>query len=129
MLIDGPRILSVGPRGSAGDAPETLDLRSNRNAFPGDPRGVEPLAGPRPGGHGRRARHAEALRSMRAVWVDAGSRDGYYLDLGATAFRRALEAAGVPDERVCFELFDAGHGAIEYRHPLALAWLVRHLSA
>ncbi|MEU5860913.1 alpha/beta hydrolase-fold protein [Nonomuraea sp. NPDC047529] len=74
-------------------------------------------------------RYAEALRSMRAIWVDAGSRDEYYLDFGATAFRRALEAAGVPDERVYFELFDAGHGAIEYRYPLALAWLARRLSA
>ncbi|MEV4393717.1 alpha/beta hydrolase-fold protein [Nonomuraea sp. NPDC049607] len=74
-------------------------------------------------------RYAEALRSMRAIWVDAGSRDEYYLDFGATAFRRALEAAGVPDERVYFELFDAGHGAIEYRYPLALAWLTRRLSA
>ncbi|MFD0466969.1 hypothetical protein ACFQ0B_00585 [Nonomuraea thailandensis] len=41
-------------------------------------------------------RHAEALRSMRAIWVDAGSRDEYHLDFAAVAFRRALEAAGVP---------------------------------
>ncbi|MEU4226924.1 alpha/beta hydrolase-fold protein [Nonomuraea sp. NPDC026600] len=72
--------------------------------------------------------YAEALRSMRAIWVDAGTKDEYYLDFGATAFRRALEAAGVPDERIYFELFDAGHGAIEYRYPLALAWLSRRLS-
>jgi hypothetical protein len=73
-------------------------------------------------------RYAEALRSMRAIWVDAGNHDEYYLDFGATAFHRALKAAGVPDERVYFELFDAGHGAIEYRYPLALAWLVRRMS-
>ncbi|NUP03779.1 MAG: enterochelin esterase [Nonomuraea sp.] len=73
-------------------------------------------------------RYAEALRSMRAIWVDAGNRDEYYLDLAATAFRRALGAAGVPDERVYFELFDAGHGAIEYRYPLALAWLAHRLN-
>ncbi|MFC4114944.1 alpha/beta hydrolase [Nonomuraea zeae] len=73
-------------------------------------------------------RYAEALRSMRAIWVDAGNRDEYFLDAGAVAFRRALEAAGVPDERVYFELFDAGHGGIEYRYPLALAWLAHRLT-
>ncbi|MFG1702788.1 alpha/beta hydrolase [Nonomuraea sp. M3C6] len=72
-------------------------------------------------------RHAEALRSMRAIWVDAGNKDEYFLDFGAVAFHRALEAAGVPDERVYFQLFDAGHGAIEYRYPLALAWLAQRL--
>jgi hypothetical protein len=45
------------------------------------------------------------------------------------AFRRAVEAAGVPADRVAFELFDAGHGGIEYRYPLALAWLARRLTA
>jgi S-formylglutathione hydrolase FrmB len=75
-----------------------------------------------------RPEYAEALRSMRAIWVDAGLRDEYFLDFGATAFRRAVRAAGVPDDRVFFELFDAGHGAIEYRYPLALAWLCRRLA-
>lgn len=73
--------------------------------------------------------YAEALRSMRAMWIDAGTRDEWYLDLGATAFRRAASAAGVPDERVYFELFDATHAAIEYRYAPALAWLSERLSA
>ncbi len=72
--------------------------------------------------------YAEALRSMRAIWIDAGNKDEYYLDFGAVAFRRAVAAAGVPDDRVYFELFDAGHGAIEYRYPLALAWLCERLA-
>ncbi|TYB47289.1 enterochelin esterase [Nonomuraea sp. PA05] len=76
----------------------------------------------------REPRHAEALRSMRAVWVDAGSKDEYYLDFAAVAFHRALEEAGVPGERVHFELFEAGHGGIEYRYPLALAWLSHRLT-
>jgi S-formylglutathione hydrolase FrmB len=70
---------------------------------------------------------AEALRSMRAIWIDAGNRDQYYLDLGAEEFRRAVAAAGVPDDRVYFELFDATHTAIEYRYPLSLAWLAERL--
>jgi hypothetical protein len=73
-------------------------------------------------------RYAGALRSMRAIWIDAGTRDDYYLDLGAAAFRRAVAEAGVPDDRVHFELFDATHAAIEYRYPLGVAWLLRRLT-
>ncbi|WP_157246699.1 alpha/beta hydrolase [Nonomuraea typhae] len=73
--------------------------------------------------------YGEALRSMRAIWIDAGTRDEYYLDLGATAFHEAVLAAGVPAERTRFELFDATHAAIEYRYPLALEWLCHRLSA
>jgi len=74
-------------------------------------------------------RYAEALRSLRAVWLDAGTRDEWYLDLGTQAFRDQLRAAGLPDHRVHFELFDAGHGGIDYRYPLALAWLCRQIAA
>ena len=66
-------------------------------------------------------RHAEALRGLRAVYVDAGKRDEFHLDLAADAFRLEVEALGV---EVRFELFDAGHGAIEYRYPIG----VRHLA-
>jgi S-formylglutathione hydrolase FrmB len=70
--------------------------------------------------------HADALRSLRAIWIDSGSRDEYYLDLGAEGFRRALADIGVTD--VHFELFDATHAAIEYRYPLALRYLAERLS-
>jgi S-formylglutathione hydrolase FrmB len=70
--------------------------------------------------------HAEALRKMRAIYIDAGKRDQYFLDLGAEAFRRALEAIGVTD--VFFELFDATHDAIEYRYPIAIKYLAERLS-
>ena len=71
-------------------------------------------------------RRADALRSMRGIWIDAGRRDEYHLDLGAEAFRRELAAAGVPDP--AFELFDAGHGAIEYRYPLSLRYLLERIA-
>jgi hypothetical protein len=71
--------------------------------------------------------HAGALRDLRAVWIDAGTRDEYFLDLGAQAIRAALAAAGVPDEVIHFELFDATHMAIDYRYPLALAWLCQRI--
>lgn len=72
------------------------------------------------------ASYAEALRGLRAIWIDAGTRDESYLDLGAVAFTEELEAIGVTD--VEFELFDAGHGAIDYRYPLSLAYLATRLS-
>jgi hypothetical protein len=70
-------------------------------------------------------RHADALRSLRAIYLDAGKRDEWFLDLGAAAFRRELEQLGI--NGVFFELFDAGHGGIEYRHPLAIRYLAERL--
>jgi S-formylglutathione hydrolase FrmB len=70
--------------------------------------------------------HAEALRSLRAIYIDSGTKDEWYLDLGAEAFRRALADAGVTD--VHFELFEATHMAIEYRYPLSLRYLAERLS-
>jgi len=70
--------------------------------------------------------HADALRGLRAVWVDAGTKDEWFLDLGAVAFREALAAIGVTD--VEFDLYDAGHGGIDYRYPMSLAYLAGRLS-
>ena len=74
------------------------------------------------------AARPEAVRQLRAVWIDAGTRDEWYLDLGATTFRDAVLDAGLPGERVRFELFDAAHGGIDHRYPLALAWLAERLT-
>lgn len=72
--------------------------------------------------------YADALRSQRAIWVDAGTKDDYFLDLGAQAFRDELTRVGVDADRVHFELFEATHAAIDYRYPLALAWLAKRLA-
>jgi hypothetical protein len=71
-------------------------------------------------------RHADALRGLRAIYIDCGRSDQYFLDLGAEGFRRALEAVGVTD--VFFELFDGTHSAIEYRYPIAIRYLAERLS-
>jgi hypothetical protein len=71
-------------------------------------------------------RYADALRSLRAVYIDAGNRDDVYLDLGAEAFRKALAAIGVTDVR--FELFDGTHMGIEHRYPLAVRYLAERLA-
>ena len=70
-------------------------------------------------------KYADALRSMRAIYIDAGKKDEWFLDLGAEAFRRALADVGVND--VFFELFDATHMQIEYRYPIAVKYLAERL--
>src|SRR3954454_18623973 len=86
---------------------------------------------PRTSGSGRTSpraagKHADAPRSLRASYVDAGTRDEWYLDLGAVAFRDALAEIGVTD--VACELFDAAHGGIDYRYPHGLAYLAERLA-
>lgn len=71
--------------------------------------------------------HADDLRSMRAIWIDAGRSDDFYLDLGAEAFRDELEKLGVTDA-VRFELFDGTHANIEWRYPSALRFLAERLA-
>lgn len=71
-------------------------------------------------------RHADALRSMRAIYLDAGTRDEWYLDNGAIAVARELERVGVEHT---LELFDAGHMSIGYRYPRSLRFLTQALSA
>ena len=75
------------------------------------------------------AAHADALRGLRAIWIDAGRSDDFYLDLGAIAFRDELAKLGIEDERVHFELFDGTHSGIDWRYPDALAWLAERLGA
>ncbi|RAK27456.1 putative esterase [Actinoplanes lutulentus] len=72
-------------------------------------------------------RYTAELRSLRAVWIDAGTRDEWFLDLGAEAFNDGLNRIGLPPERVNFELFPASHGGIDYRYPLAVTWLAHRL--
>ncbi|GAA1525430.1 alpha/beta hydrolase [Kribbella lupini] len=74
----------------------------------------------------KQPQYAEALRSLRAVWIDAGKQDEYHLDLGATAFHRAAQALGGPE--LHFELFEGTHAGIEYRYPLAVRWLCEQLT-
>jgi len=73
-------------------------------------------------------RYAEALGSLRGIWIDAGVRDEWFLDLGATAFRETLRDLGVGDDLINFELFDATHMGIDYRYPLSLTWLCHRLT-
>jgi Putative esterase len=73
------------------------------------------------------ARHRESLASLRGAWVEAGRGDEYFLDLGAVALKRSLLDAGLPPERLHFELVEGGHGGQTHRYPVSLAWLVEQL--
>jgi S-formylglutathione hydrolase FrmB len=73
--------------------------------------------------------HAEALRSARAIWIDAGRSDEYRLDLAATAFRDAVLAAGVSEDRLRFELHEGGHRGTNARLLLSAAFLAERLAA
>ena len=73
--------------------------------------------------------HRETLRNLRAIWIDAGRADEYHLELGAIAFHREVVAAGVPEDRVHFELFEGKHSGLTWRYPLSLAFLVDRLSS
>jgi hypothetical protein len=66
-------------------------------------------------------RHAEALRSLRRIYLDAGRSDEYFLDLGAEAFAAELTRLDVP---YSLELFDGKHGGLTYRYPGAIRELV-----
>jgi S-formylglutathione hydrolase FrmB len=71
-------------------------------------------------------RHADALRSMRRIYLDAGRSDEFFLDLGAQAFANELDRLGVEHS---LELFDGTHGGISYRYPGAIRELVLALAA
>ena len=70
-------------------------------------------------------RHADALRSMRRIYLDAGRSDEWFLDLGAQAFARELDLIGATHT---LELFEGKHGGIAYRYPRALRELAVALS-
>jgi hypothetical protein len=71
------------------------------------------------------AEHADALRNMRRIYLDAGRSDEWFLDLGAQAFADELTRLGVEHS---LELFPGSHGGIAYRYPAAIRELVLALS-
>jgi enterochelin esterase family protein len=62
-------------------------------------------------------RHAEALRSLRLLFLDCGTDDEFFLELGARQMTAALKRLGVPHE---YEEFEDGHMGIAYRYDVSL---------
>ena len=74
----------------------------------------------------RLPQHADALRSMRLLWIDCGKRDEFHLHHGAREFARALTRLGIAHVH---EEFDDGHMNVPYRYDRSLPALARALSA
>jgi enterochelin esterase family protein len=72
------------------------------------------------------AAHAEALRRLSLLFLDAGTRDEANLDLGARVLAGRLRALGVPFEH---QEFDGGHRGIAYRYDVSLPKLAAALGA
>ena len=70
-------------------------------------------------------KHGDALAGMKLIYLDSGTSDEYYLDLGARAFADELNELGV-DHRL--ELFAGKHGGIGHRYPRAIGALAEALS-
>jgi enterochelin esterase family protein len=70
-------------------------------------------------------RHADALKALRLLFLDCGTDDEWYLDLGLRQFVRRLQALGVKHE---VEEFDDGHMNIPYRYDVSLPKLAEALA-
>jgi len=71
-------------------------------------------------------RYADAWRGLKAIYLDAGRRDEWFLDLGHGAVAAELAKIGVTD--VHHDLFDGTHMGIDHRYPIGLRYLAERLS-
>ena len=69
-------------------------------------------------------RHADALRSLHHIHVEAGRSDEYMLDVGAVAFSKELDKLSVTHT---LELFDGGHSGTSHRFAPAIRTLLASL--
>jgi S-formylglutathione hydrolase FrmB len=69
---------------------------------------------------------AEALRSLRLLFLDCGTRDEWMLHLGLRLFVRRLTALGIPFQH---EEYDDGHMNVGYRYDVSLPLLAKALGA
>jgi enterochelin esterase-like enzyme len=65
-------------------------------------------------------RSAAALKSLRGLWIDCGTRDQYHLLWGNRMIHARLEALGVPHE---YREFDDDHSDVDYRMDESLPFL------
>jgi hypothetical protein len=61
--------------------------------------------------------HADALGSMRRIYLDAGRQDPFFLDLGAQAYANELTRLGIKHS---IELFDGTHSDTAHRYSAAI---------
>jgi len=69
--------------------------------------------------------HAQALGSLKALWIDCGARDQYFLHLGARQLSGELARLGI---RHVYEEFDDEHLDVDYRMDRFLPYLAGALA-
>jgi len=69
-------------------------------------------------------RYRDALRSLRGVYLDCGSRDQYHIHYGMRILSKRLRAAGITHT---YQEFDDNHSDIDYRMDVSLPFLSRAL--
>ncbi|PRY26057.1 putative esterase [Aliiruegeria haliotis] len=69
--------------------------------------------------------HVEALKSVKALWIECGTADQYNLLYGARRLTRLLDARGV---KHVYEEFDDTHSSIDYRMDTCLPYLAKALT-
>lgn len=71
------------------------------------------------------SKYAENLKSLKLLYLDAGTRDEVFLDLGAKIFTERLKTLDIPH---IHEQFDDGHRNINYRYNRSLEVISQHIS-
>ena len=71
------------------------------------------------------AAHAEALRALALLYLEAGAKDEFHLQLGLRVLTRELTRLGVPHEHV---EHDGGHFGLDARYHVAVPRLVEALA-
>lgn len=71
------------------------------------------------------SKRAEALRSQSLIFVDCGTKDEWFLDIGARMMTSEMSRLGL---EVVHEEFDAGHMRIPYRYNRSLPLLTKALA-
>jgi enterochelin esterase family protein len=70
-------------------------------------------------------RHLDALRRARLLFLDCGTEDEFFLELGARQFSAKLKANGIAHE---YQEFPDGHMGISYRYDVSLPKLAAALA-
>lgn len=71
------------------------------------------------------ARHADALKTLRGLFIDCGWRDQYRIHYGARQLSKRLAEQSVPH---VYEEFDGTHSGIDHRMDRSLPFLYRAIS-
>ena len=66
----------------------------------------------------------DALGKLRALWLDAGNRDQYFIQYGTREFAARLAEAGIAHH---YEEFDGNHSGMDWRLDHSLPWLLARM--